>query len=163
MSLKIKVDFTNVKESSGINPKRMPAGDYKAVITDITKRESNAGNQMLEVIFQLSNHRSASYPYYVVLDEKSLWKLRNILLAVGAKVPKGAANIDVARLKGKEVGISLEDDEYEGRDKSTIDAVFEASEIDDDGGGVEAEEEDDEETTGDIDDLDEDDLDEIDL
>lgn len=133
MSLKIKVDFTNVKESSGINPKRMPAGDYKSTIIDVSQRTSKSDNEMLEFVFQLDNHRSATYPYYVVLNEKNLWKLRNILLAVGAKVPKGAANIDVARLKGKSVGISLEDDEYEGRDKSVIDAVFDPSEVDEAG------------------------------
>lgn len=131
MSLKVKVDFTNVKESSGINPKRMPAGDYKSTITSVERKTSKSDNEMLEFVFQLDDHRSATYPYYVVLNEKNLWKLRNILLAVGAKVPKGAANIDVSRLVGKGVGVSLEDDEYEGREKSVVDAVFDPSEIDD--------------------------------
>lgn len=154
MSLKVKVDFTDVKESSGINPKRLPAGDYAATILDVTKKQSKAGNDMLEFVFQLTDHRSATYPYFVVLDKNSLWKLRNILLAVGAKVPKGAANIDVARLIGKGVGVSLEDDEYEGREKSVVDAVFDLSEVD--GAEVSEEsEEPEEETTDEIDDLDE--------
>lgn len=129
MSLKVKVDFTNVKESSGINPKHVESGDYLATITKVEQTESKAGNQMLLFVFQLNDQRSATYPYYVVLDERNLWKLRNLLLAIGAKVPKGAANIDVERLVGKVVGISLEDDEYEGQMKSVIDSVFPRDEV----------------------------------
>ena len=153
MALKVKVDFTNVKESSGINPKHVESGDYLATITKVEQTQSKAGNEMLLFVFQLNDQRSVTYPYYVVLDEKNLWKLRNLLLAVGAKVPKGAANIDVERLVGKVVGISLEDDEYEGQMKSVIDAVFSKDEVESE--DAPAMEEDDEDEDDDIEEVEE--------
>ena len=35
MAVKVSVDFTDVKDSSGINPKQMPEGDYKAKIKKV--------------------------------------------------------------------------------------------------------------------------------
>lgn len=159
MALKVKVDFTNVKESSGVNPKHVEAGDYLSKVVKVTQRESKAGNDMLEFHFQLSDQKSAVYPYFVVLDENNLWKLRNLLLAIGAKVPKGAANIDVEKIVGREVGISLEDDEYDGKMKSVIDSVFSKDEVESD--DAPAAEEDTDDGVDEADD--DDDVDEIDL
>lgn len=171
MSLKVSVDFTGVKEASGINPKRMAAGDYAATISKVTKEQSKAGNDQLVFLFTLKDHRTAVYPYYVGLDASTLWKLRNILLAVGAKAPKGKANIDVERLVGRDVGITLEDDEYEGKDKSVIDAVFSVKELDDESAPMADEPDDDDEDekpakkseAAEPADDDEDELDELDL
>lgn len=173
MSLKVSVDFTGVKEASGINPKRMAAGDYAATISKVTREQSKkSGNDQLVFLFTLKDHRTAIYPYYVGLDASTLWKLRNILLAVGAKAPKGKANIDVERLVGRDVGITLEDDEYEGKDKSVIDAVFSVKELDDESAPMADEPDDDEEDEKPAkksqaaepeDDNEEDELDELDL
>ena len=160
MSLKISVDFTNVKESSGFNPKRMEAGDYLAEIVSVTKDKSKAGSEMLVFAFQLQEHKSAVYPYYIVLDDKSLWKLRNILVALGKKAPKGKASIDVERLVGSTLGVSLEDDEYEGKEKSVIDSIFSANEIQGDADAAPADED---ETSDDEETNEEEDLDELDL
>lgn len=160
MSLKISVDFTNVKESSGFNPKRMEAGDYLAEIVSVTKDKSKAGSEMLVFAFQLQEHKSAVYPYYIVLDDKSLWKLRNILVALGKKAPKGKASIDVERLVGSTLGVSLEDDEYEGKEKSVIDSIFSANEIQGDATAAPADED---ETSDDEETGEEEDLDELDL
>lgn len=160
MSLKISVDFTNVKESSGFNPKRMEAGDYLAEIVSVTQDKSKAGSPMLVFGFQLKEHKSAVYPYYIVLDDKSLWKLRNILVALGKKAPKGKANIDVERLVGSTLGIALEDDEYEGKEKSVIDSIFAASDLADDQ-GVAGEDDDDADDSKE--ETEDEDLDELDL
>lgn len=160
MSLKISVDFTNVKESSGFNPKRMEAGDYLAEIVSVTKDKSKAGSEMLIFAFQLQEHKSAVYPYYIVLDDKSLWKLRNILVALGKKAPKGKASIDVERLVGSTLGVALEDDEYEGKEKSVIDSIFAASEI---AGDPSAPAADEDEDSADVETGEDEDLDELDL
>src|SRR3546814_21098838 len=77
---------------------------------------------------QLKSDRRAVYPVYCVLDPKSLWKLRDVLVACGKKVPKKRLAIKGDVILNKEVGIFLEDDEYEGKPKSVITSCFPASE-----------------------------------
>jgi hypothetical protein len=130
---KITADFTNVKESSGFNPKQMPEGDYTATIVKADLGKSNAGNKQVILGFQLNDSRTAVYPYYCGLDANVLWKLRTVLIAAGIPVPKKKVSIDTDKLIGKEVGISLEDDEYEGKMKSVIMGVFPADDVDSEG------------------------------
>lgn len=158
MAINVSVDFTNVTEGSGFNSKRLAAGDYTARIAAVVAGESKAGNKQLVFSIQPEDHRAAVYPYYCGLDEKSLWKLRNLLMAAGAKVPKGKAKINVEGLVGKVIGIALEDDDYEGKERSTIDSVFSASDVQSDSAPAGKEPEDDADE-----DEDDDDLDEIDL
>lgn len=127
------VDFTNVREGSGINPVRVEAGDYLAKITDVQDAEvksgENKGQPQWLFLFQLEDRRSAIYPYYVQFGENQLWKLRNLLIAAGKNVPKKKVNVDPNSIVGKTVGITLGDDEYEGKEKSVIEAVFPSSEL----------------------------------
>ena len=121
---KITVDFSNVKERGEFNPQNLHEGDYHATIKNAVLTESKQGNP--QVLFTISpdQHPRASYPYYCGLDEKQLWKLRNVIQAVGMKAPKSKISIDTDRLIGKKLGIELVDDEYDGRMKSVINAVF---------------------------------------
>jgi hypothetical protein len=125
----INVDFSDVKESSGINPKQQAEGDYltKIVKAEVTKTKSN--DPMVLICFQDANMRSAVYPYYCTLTPNMLWKIRNTFIAAGLPVPKAKGKLDVSRLVGKEVGVTLEDDEYDGKMKSVISAVFHKDEL----------------------------------
>lgn len=133
-STAIVVDFSNVKESSGINPKHQEEGDYlaKIVKVEMTKTKGKDGKKpepMALIVFQDSNMRSAAYPYYCTFGDNMLWKIRNTFIAAGVPVPKGKGKIDLAKLVNKEVGITLEDDEYDGKMKSVISAVFHKDEL----------------------------------
>ena len=123
------LDFSNVKEGSDIRPKRLPAGDYSAVITKVIDKPAKDGTDMWCFVIQPEEHRGATYGYYCKLDPDQLWKLRNLLMAAGVAVPKKRIAIDPDRLTGKRIGITLVDDEYEGKEKSSIDSVFPADEI----------------------------------
>jgi hypothetical protein len=127
------LDFTNVKESSGINPKHRPAGDYRVKITKVTEDKSKAGNDQWVFVMVPTDMLSAAYPYYCTLNAESLWKVRNLLIAAGVTVPKKKVNVDPNKLVGREIGVTLDDDEYEGKMKSVITAVFPAEDLDDDG------------------------------
>jgi len=122
------LDFTNVKESSGINPKHMLEGDYAAKVVSVSETDKD-GVPMWNFIFQLKDSPTATYPYYCKLQENQLWKVRNLLIAAGKQVPKRRVNVDPNNVVGSEVGVTLEDDEYEGKLKSVIAAVFPASEL----------------------------------
>lgn len=126
------LDFTNTKERSAYNPKHVEAGDYRAKIVSVDDGDSKAGNEMWTYGIQLADMVSAVYPYYCILDENNLWKIRNLLQATGITVPKKRFNVDPNKVVGKLIGITLDDDEYDGKPKSVISAVFSIKELDGD-------------------------------
>lgn len=135
MPAKIIVDFTNVKESSGFNPQHQEEGDYRGVIKSVEHSLSqNNKNPMLTFAIGDADRPSAVYRYQCVLLETSLWKLRNLFVAAGINVPKKKLNISsvLPKLTGKEIGMSLADDEYEGKMRSMIAGVFPADDLADD-------------------------------
>lgn len=75
-------------------------------------------------VIQAEDHKTATYPYYVKLVENQLWKLRNLFVAAGVDIPKKAVKIDPNRVVGKTICIVLEDEEYDGKVKSVINAVM---------------------------------------
>lgn len=129
--------MSNVKDSSGINPVHQEPGDYRGVIKDVSNGKATSG-QMNEFILFLvadADRPSATYPYRCTLTEKSLWKLRNILVAAGKNIPKKKFKLTASVLNsivGSEIGMSLEDNEYEGKVNSQIVGVFPASDLPDD-------------------------------
>lgn len=130
-------DFTNVKDSSGFNPTHQPAGDYRGVVKDVTAGKSNQGNDTVTFAIADANRPSAVYRYVCTFTDKSLWKLRNLVIAAGMSVPKKRIKLTAATLNkliGKEIGMSLDDNEYEGKMSSQIMGVFPASDLPDDDG-----------------------------
>lgn len=155
------LDFTNVKESSGINPKHRPAGDYRVKISKVTEETSKKGNLQWVFVMVPTDMQSAAYPYYCQLEENTLWKVRNLLIAAGIDVPKKKVNVDPNKLVGREIGVTLDDDEYEGKLKSVITAVFPASDLDDAEDDASSDETEDE--ADDSEDVSEEDMEELDV
>lgn len=157
----VVLDFSNVKEGSDIKPKRLPAGDYVFKITKYTQSKTKENNHtMWTFILVPEGYKSASYPYRCILTESSLWTLRNLLIACGLTVPKKSVRVDPAKLVGKLCGGALEDDEYNGREKSEITAVFSADEVDSPNASDDSDDEDTDEDVSD-EELDELEVDEI--
>ena len=124
---KITLDFSNVTEGSTFSPRRLPEGTYLATLAKVESKTSKAGNPMLVYTIIPVEHPTAVYPYYIVLDEKQLWKFRALLLAAGKEVPKRKVTVDPESIVGKQIMIDLEDDEWEGREKSTVAGIFKPS------------------------------------
>ena len=118
------LDFSNVKESSGINPKHLDEGEYLGKVIEVRDDPAKDGEAMWNFIIQLEDHKTATYPYYVKLVENQLWKLRNLFVAAGVDIPKKAVKIDPNRVVGKTICVVLEDDEYDGKTKSVISALM---------------------------------------
>lgn len=129
------IDFSDVKDRGEFNPKRVAEGDYAAKITKVVDDTSKAGNFQYVFTIKLNKFSQHSYPYYCGVEQKTLWKLRNVAVAAGMNVPKKRMKFDPNKLVGKTIGVTIVDSEpYEGRIKSEIDAVFPVSELED--GGV---------------------------
>ena len=155
------IDFSGVKDrnESGINKKRVPAGDYLAKIARVEDRpvKDTKEAQWMYVI-SLEKVRGRAYPYYCKLSENQLWKLRNLFLACGITIPKKKVRVDPNKIVGKLLGVTMEDDEYDGKLQSVVAEVFPASELNDDDtdAGDDEEEDEEEEETEDAEDSDED-------
>lgn len=134
------LDFSNVKEGSGISAKHKEDGEYLATITEVRDDPAKDGEAMWLFIVRLDEDRTATYGYYCKLVDNQLWKLRNLFIAAGVDVPKRAAKLDPNKLINKQIGVVLETEEYNDRERSTISAVipkdeltdFAATEADDD-------------------------------
>jgi hypothetical protein len=143
------LDFTNVKESSGINPKHKEDGEYLGSCVEIRDDPAKDGEAMWLFIFKLEDDKTATYPFYCKLVDNQLWKLRNLFIAAGIPLPKRAQKIDPNKVIGKKLGLILEGEEYEGKMKSVISGMipkeeleeFASVESDDDDDDVEEDEE----------------------
>lgn len=123
------VDMTNVKDGGGnFNKRRVPAGDYPARITKVVDAKAK-GDGEFQWLFTIETDTGGTYPYYCKLVETQLWKIRNLCLAAGMAVPKKKLKLDPEKLVGKRIAVSLEDDEYDGKAQSVVQATFPLSEL----------------------------------
>lgn len=126
------LDFSGVKDGGGsFRPRRRPEGDYYGHIVAVADHESKEGNEGWVFTIKVDGDARASYAYYVNFEKNQLWKSRNLCIAAGIKVPSAKVKLDPTKLVGKAIGLALVDDEYEGRVKSAIDAVFPLDELSD--------------------------------
>lgn len=125
------VDLTNVKEGGNFRPRRKPEGDYRAKIVkadDHTpKKDGSLPGWVLTI--QVEGDARSTYPYYLNPDPKQAWKIGGICRAAGLNVKNARIRFDPNKLVNKAIGIALEDDEYEGREKSSIADVFTVDEV----------------------------------
>jgi hypothetical protein len=125
------VDLTDVKEGGVFRPKRKPEADYRAKIVkvdDHKPKDTTKPDGWVYTIMVEGDNRS-TYPYYVNPAKKEAWKIGAISNAAGFKILGKRVNFDPNKLVGKPVGIALEDDEFEGRLKSSIGDIFPISEV----------------------------------
>lgn len=167
---KIKIDFSKEEEGGG-GRVRLPEGDYRVKITGVKPETSQAGNPMLVWTLQITEgkYKGKKLTDRTALTPKALWRVRALLEALGISPPKKLVSLDPAKLIGKELGVTLTDDEYEGKinskvsdfldlDTLTGDDVEDDEDEDDDD---EDDDSDDEESDDDEEELDELDLDEM--
>jgi hypothetical protein len=125
------LDFTNVKEGGEFNKKHQTPGDYRAKIMGVKDAPTKENNEP-QWCFTIKVG-SGTYPYYCKLVENQLWKIRNIFVAAGKTVPKKKVKVDPQIVVGKEIAVTLGDDEYKDRLQSNIESVFPLSELGDSG------------------------------
>lgn len=133
------LDFTNVKDAGQFNTKHQAPGDYRGKVTKVADAKSKKTDEAMWVFTVQVG--SGTYPYYCVLNENNIWKVRNLCVAAGLNVPKKRVNVDPNKVVGKDIGVTLEDDEYDGKIKSVVASVFPTSELEDEAPGDDEEDE----------------------
>lgn len=159
----VAIDMSDVEPRSGRKQKHYKEGDYLATIKKAEFGKSGQ-KQTKQVVIQWT-FDDKPYKGNVIYDRhnllpQSLWTLRNLLEAVGIKIPKGRFNLDLKKIIGKGAGITVTDDEYDGKMNSKVTDWFPASEFEADVMEEDDEEEDEVEDEDEEEDLDEDEEDE---
>lgn len=141
MAKKIRIDFSKTKERSSWNTRQIPSGIYKAKVVSVKETEAQDGTAMLVYGLQPTHNRFRTrlFPYYCKLQQNQLWKLRDLLVAAGETIPKKAVSIDPNKVVGRTVAIEVEDDTWEGKVRSQVEAVYSENIVDEDSDLIEEE------------------------
>ena len=132
---KKKLDLTNVESYT-----RMNEGRHRVKIVSCEDKTTQAGDDMIAIAFEsISGDDKGSRVYdNFVLTEKALWKLKQLLKALGVKCD-GKIVLDTEKLVGKKCEAEIYHEEYNGQMRARVDEYLKISGSDD-----EAEPEDDE-------------------
>jgi len=166
---KVSIDFSDTNSREGKKGNRsahVPEGDYlvKCVKAELTKSSGEKKSPEIKVTYRFVNGKQKGKQIIddLYLTEGALWRLRATLEGMGIPVPSKKVNVDPARMVGKTLGVSIEDDEYDGKVRSRVVDSFLETELSDEEEEDDEDEEDEDEDEDD-DDEEEDDDDDIDL
>ncbi len=122
----VKVDFTGV-EAGG----RVPEGDYIVKVKEVTVEESQSGNPYLKWVLEVADGRHSGKKLYhnTSLQPQALFNLRATLEALGMEVPQRALNLDLDTLIGLSCAVSVETENYQGRDRARVVEVFHVEDL----------------------------------
>ena len=136
------VDFSGVQSGGR---RKIPEGDYHFVVDKAYWDESEAGNDMVvfESVIKEGPQKGWRGYTHCAITPKALWKLRQMLEALGIEVPDGKLAINPKKYIGKEHGGSVEQEEYDGKKRSKITDIYPVDQL----GGEEEEESDESEET----------------
>lgn len=120
MARKKKLDFSNVESFA-----KAAEGRHRVKIVEINEQTSQGGDDMLVFVFEVIKGDSKGARVYenCVLTDKALWKLQQILQAIGIKCD-GKVALDLDKLIGKVCEIDVFHEEYEGRTRARIGEFF---------------------------------------
>lgn len=120
MARRKKLDFSNVEQFS-----KASEGRHRVKIKEINEQTSQGGDDMLVFVFEVikGDDKGALIYENCVLTDKALWKLQQILQAIGIKCD-GKVAIDLDKLIGKICEVDVFHEEYEGRTRAKIGEFF---------------------------------------
>lgn len=113
-------DFTNYKDTSTAH---VPAGTYRAEVSDFEETTSKAGNVMFVVYLEITSgpHAGQQIIDRLPQTEKAMFRSAAFLQALGVKIAKKRISLNPKSLIGRPVDIVVEDGEpYNGSVKSEV-------------------------------------------
>jgi SAP domain/Protein of unknown function (DUF669) len=108
---KIKYDVRDVEPSRDFD-KPIPVGVYKMIISSAVIKPAKSGDKMLEIELEVpkGEHKGRKVWEYIVLNESSEWKLRQLIDSLGEKL-KGS--LDTDKLIGKTLLAKIKHEPWE--------------------------------------------------
>ena len=139
--MKFTADFSNYKDRFG---GYVAPGQYLATIEDAEGNTSKAGNEM--IVMSLRIRSAGDFQNTTLIDrftltDKAIFRLVNFLeVLTGKPVPRKALTIETDKWLGRQIGVEVEDREYQGRTSSNVTAYLKPSMVGGGGGGEATEE-----------------------
>jgi hypothetical protein len=112
---KVRLPFDQEEESAGARP-RYAEGDYLVKVKSAKPmRSKEKDTPGIEVVFRFvdGQYKNKEIHENLWITPKSMNRIRQMLEIWGMKVPKKAVNLELNNIKGKVLGITIEDDSYE--------------------------------------------------
>lgn len=119
MARKMNLDFTGVESF-----KRASEGDHVCKIVSADVKQSQGGNDMIVVAFEVTKGEDRTarvYENYPLVDT-ALWKLKSLLQAIGMSA-NGKVRLDLDKLIGKVVIVTVKHEEWEGKTRARVEEV----------------------------------------
>lgn len=120
---KVKVDMTGVEEFT-----RCEEGKHPMVIKKIEMKKTQSDDDMLAATLEVTVGESKgarvfdNYP----LTPKALWKLKQVLNALGGFKTDGKLVLDTDKMLNRTVLVEVIHEEYEGKTRARIQGYFPA-------------------------------------
>lgn len=111
--------------------KTPPEGTYLVRVTEAELTTSSNDNEMIKWEFEIASGKYEGQKFYYNTNtgKESLWKLREVLEAMGQEVPDGKMDIDLSELIGSECGVVVFHEVYEGKTRAKIADFLAADEV----------------------------------
>src|SRR5580765_3902636 len=122
----VSVDFTGV-EAGGA--RAIPDGEYVFVVEEVSLETSqDSGQDYIKWQYKVKDgkYKGARLWDNTSLQPQALWKLRQVLEAMGVEIPEGAMDLELEEYVDMEVGIVVENEKYQGKDKPRAAGYFPA-------------------------------------
>lgn len=152
------VDFSKA-QGGGAN-KRYPEADYrvKYIKWEDVHKKDEPDEKGVKVTFQFLEGKYKGQTFFdrLWLQDNTLWRIRAFLEAMDVEVPNKRANVNFEKYLGKELGVTLVDNEYNGRVSSQVGDYIDLDTL----AGADEEDEDEDEDEEEEDEDDDDDEDE---
>lgn len=113
---KRKLDFTGVESYT-----KMSEGIHRVKIVNCEDKTTQAGDDMIVMTFEAINGPDKGSRVFdnFVLTDKALWKLKQLLKALGVKC-EGKIALDTDKLIGKQVDAEIFHEEYNGTTRAKV-------------------------------------------
>lgn len=124
----VSVDFTGVEAGGG---RAIPDGEYIAEVDEVTlETSSESGAQYLKWVFKVPEGKYKGVKIWdnTSLQPQALWRLRQLLEAMEVEVPDGAFDLELEEYVGNSIGLVIQNEKYQGKDKPRVVGYFIASE-----------------------------------
>lgn len=113
------LDFSSIPSSEPL-----AEGIYVLQIEDVTEKVSSTGKDMLLVRFREPDSKTVIFENYVLTPE-SLWKLKELVDAIGLDVSSGVDSSEIVEaLKGTMIKAKVIQDVYNERVMNRVKKVF---------------------------------------
>lgn len=122
-----EVDLSDVQENSY----SIPDGTYRAKCTDVQQDVSKSGNPMFVWDFTIieGQYAGRTFKSWTAITPAAMWKVAETVTALGVGQTGQVVKFKRGDVVGKECGIVIEQDEYNGKTSSKIANVIPVSEI----------------------------------